>query len=100
LYPVATLFASERFGALEQHRADTQTALVASNVHALELTTPPTGVLKVGKDHHLTQAHDFTVNLGHQHLAATASRLFHGPPVSVDVVLVLSFGRHGAALDD
>ncbi len=100
LYPVATLFASERFGALEQHRADTQTALVASNVHALELTAPTTSVLKVGKDHDLTEAHDFTVNLGHQHLAATAARLFYGPPVRVNLVLVLSFRRHRPALDD
>lgn len=93
LYAVTPSLASERFGRGEQLRANTVSAPIASYVHALELTTPPTSVLKVGKDHHLADAHDLAVSLGHQHVAATTARLFHRIPVGVNIAPVLEFGR-------
>ena len=43
---------------------------------------------------------DLAVEVGDEHVAASAPRLFDRPPVVGDVALVLGLGRQGSALDD
>jgi len=97
LHSVTTALASERFGGEEKHRANPFCAPIASNVHALEFTAPPTGVLEVLKDNDLTDAHNLTVNVGDQDVAVLSTRCLNGAPVGVDVVLIFKVGRERPA---
>lgn len=100
LHPVAALSPSERFGRFDQLRANTVAAKVTAHVHALELTAPPAGVLKVRKDDDLTDTHHVAVHFRHQHLASAPAVLFNRSPVRVDVLFVLRFRRKGPSLHD
>jgi len=91
LHAVAALSSSECFSRCKKSRANAETALVASYVHALELAAPSARVLEVLKHEDLTHAYHFPIHLGHEYVTATTTRLFDGRPVRVDVRLVLYF---------
>lgn len=93
LHSVAPFLASKCFGGGKQFRANTATAKVASNVHALELATPTASVLKVLEDEDLTDAHHFAIHFGYQNVTATSTGLFNGRPVRAYVRLVLYLRR-------
>lgn len=88
LHPVAALASSKCLGRLKKLGAYPLAPVVRAHVHALELTAPSTGVLKVGKDHDLTDPHYFASVCRDEDVAATPTRLFDRVPIAFDVVLV------------
>lgn len=99
LDPVTTFAPRNILRRGEESSTNTLPTKIVAHVHALEFTAPPTRVLQVRKNHHLTHTDDFAVEVRDEYVTATTSRLFNRAPVVLDAVFVLYFGRERTALN-
>ncbi len=100
LHPIAALASSERIGRRKKLSAYSLAPVVGAHVHALKFTAPSTGVLKVGKDHDLTDAHYFVSFRRDQDVPAAPTRFFDCVPIPLDAIFILEPGRERTALND
>jgi hypothetical protein len=58
-----------------------------------EFGAPPSGVLKVREDHHLSDAHHLLINNGDEYVATTSTCFLNRVPVAFNFGLVFTVGR-------